>query len=222
MAIMTPAGARRAGLATAVAASLCVLAGCGLPGLDRPEPKAKPTQPSFAEKAPLPSAKPLGPDAHVPEEPKPDRRDATAVAKAWALVAYSYDTKYDMSPHDAILRAVPYLTGKKAKEERGYHPAAGAGNEWNTWAKHKAWTKVKLHLEVDGDAPADTSTKAHRQISVSGTATGRDEWRGVGPRVQAFVTLVRSDAKGDWQVSRVDAVPAAAVPSAPPSSSGQD
>ncbi|MEU7486826.1 hypothetical protein [Streptomyces sp. NPDC042319] len=215
-------GMRRAGLAAAVAVSLTALAGCGLPGLERPEQKVKPTEPSFAEKAPLPSAKPLGPDAKVPEAPKPDRSDATAVAEAWALVAYSYDTKYDMSPHDAILRAIPYLTSKKAKDERSYHPAAGAGNEWNTWAKHKAWTKVKLHLEVDGDAPADTPTKAHRQISVAGTATGRDGWKGVGPRVQAFVTLVRTNKKADWQVSRVDAVPAAIVPSAPPSSAEQD
>ncbi|WP_346098647.1 hypothetical protein [Streptomyces olivaceiscleroticus] len=213
---------RRAGLAATVAVSLAGLAGCGLPGLERPEQKVKPTQPTFAEKAPLPSASPLGPDAHVPEPPVPNRHDATAVAKAWALVAYSYDTKYDVSPHDAILRAVPYLTSKKAKDERSYRPAAGAGNEWNTWAKHKAWTTVKLHLEVDGDAPADTPTKAHRQISVSGTATGRDDWKGVGPRVQAFVTLVRTNTKGDWQVSRVDAVPAAVVPSAPPSSAGQD
>ncbi|MFI9028573.1 hypothetical protein [Streptomyces sp. NPDC053560] len=216
------AGMRRAGLAVAVAASLAGLTGCGLPGLESPDEKPKATQPSFAEKAPLPSASPLGPDAHVPEAPDPDRHDATAVAKAWALMAYSYDTKYDVSPHDAILRTTPYLTSKKAKDERSYHPAAGAGNEWNTWAKHKAWTKVKLHLEVDGDAPADTPTKAHRQISVAGTATGRDGWKGVGPRVQAFVTLVRTSAKDDWQVSRVDAVPAAVVPSAPPSSEKQD
>ncbi|MFI0817282.1 hypothetical protein ACH4TX_12355 [Streptomyces sp. NPDC021098] len=205
-------------VAGAVAAVL--LSGCGLPGLDSgSEPEASPSKATFVPKAPVPSGKSLGPDAHVPDPPRPDGKDATEVAKAWAVVAYGYDTKYDTSPHDAVLRASPYFTKKKAAEEREYSPAAGSGEQWNNWAAHKAWTKATVTLQVDGDSPPDKKTVVWRQLAIVGTAYGRDGWKGKGARVQAFVKLVRSDGAEPWRISMVNAIPEAAVPSAVPSAS---
>ncbi|MET7761878.1 hypothetical protein ABZS71_07525 [Streptomyces sp. NPDC005393] len=203
-----------------VAAAIVTLAGCGLPGLDSDSaPKTSSPSPSFVEKAPVPSAKPLGPDARVPDRPKVDWNNPSEVAQAWAVVAYGYDTKYDSSPHDAVLRAAPYYTKNKAAQEREYHPAAGSGEQWNTWAKHNAWTKAKATLEVDGDSPPDKPKEAHRQLTIVGIAHGRDGWKSKGPRLQAFVKLVRSGEGEPWRISEVNAISEAAVPSAPPSES---
>ncbi|WP_051722646.1 hypothetical protein [Streptomyces albus] len=202
--------------ATVSAAALIALAGCGLPGLgggsSEPTPKVSP-EASFTAKAPVPSGKPLGPGAKVPSPPDADFGDPTSVATAWAVTAYSHDTAYDAGPHDAVLRAARYATEKLAAAEREHRPAAGAGGQWLLWAEHKAWTTVKTSLETDGDAPSDTATTAWRQIAVTGKARGRDGWSGPGPRLHAFVQLVR-DGRGDpWRVSKVNVVEAATVPS---------
>ncbi|MFF1453815.1 hypothetical protein ACFVYF_37640 [Streptomyces sp. NPDC058274] len=207
--------------AVAVTAAVAVLTGCGLQdhrqvGAAGPSASA---DPSVAPKAPLPSGKPLGADARVPSPSAVDRADATEVSRAWAETAYSYDTKYDTGPHDAMLRSVRWCTAKKAAAERAYRPAAGAGNDWNTWADHQAWTTVALTADDDGDAPSDTRTLAYRALFVEGTAHGRDGWTGTGPRADVFLKLVRPGTGKAWRVAEVTSVEAAVPPSAPASSS---
>ncbi|WP_139140962.1 hypothetical protein [Streptomyces oceani] len=201
-------------ISAAVTTALVALAGCGLPGLEGDSgPRVKPTRSTFSAKAPAPSGKPLGPDAKVPKPPEVDGENPTEVVKAWARVAYSYDTKYDASPQDAVLRAARYFTEKKAEQEREYRRAAGADARWNEWAEHKAWMKVETQFIFDGDAPPDRPLKAHRQLTVEGKAIGRDDWKGQGPRVQAFVTLKRGEKGKPWRISELHLIPAAAVPS---------
>jgi hypothetical protein len=217
----TPGPARRATVLLASAAVVVALAGCSLPGPGSvgPDDERPSSAPSFVPKAPVPGGKSLDSRAKVPSPPAVDARDATAVAKAWATTAYSYDTAYDAGPHDAVLRATRYVTGKLADAEREYRPAAGSGDRWNTWAQHRAWTRVKTSLETDGDAPTDTTTTAWRQLAVDGSAQGRDGWSGPGTQLQAFIKLVR-DGKGmSWRIAEVNAVEAATVPSAQPSAS---
>ncbi|MFI6490707.1 hypothetical protein [Streptomyces sp. NPDC050564] len=200
---------------------LLALTGCGLQdhrdsvGVPGSSPSAVP---SVAPKAPLPSGRPLGADARVPSPSGVDGTDATEVSEAWAEVAYGYDTKYDSGPHDAVLRSARWFTAKKAAAERSYRPASGAGNDWNTWAGHKAWTTVDVTADDDGDGPVDTAVLAYRALFVEGTAHGRDGWTGTGPRANVYLKLTRAGRGQPWHVDEVTAVEAA-VPPSPSSSS---
>ncbi|MEU6478972.1 hypothetical protein ABZ858_19190 [Streptomyces sp. NPDC047017] len=221
------AGRRSATGLLTVVAGLALLTGCGLPDhrvAGTGQGGTGSAEPSFVAKAPPPAGRPLGPDAHVAAPGVVNDNDADAVSKAWAETAYSYDTVYDTSPHDAMLRAARWLTERRLTAERAYHPASGPGNEWNTWAGHRAWTTVTVSGELEDDAPRDSETIAYRSLVVAGTAHGRDGWSGVGPRLNAYVKLVRSSAGRPWRVDDatvVDAVtpPSGSVPSASAGSS---
>ncbi|MER6124374.1 hypothetical protein ABT173_17295 [Streptomyces sp. NPDC001795] len=214
-------GHRSATVLLTAVAGLTLLSGCGLPD-HRVQGDGKggsaSGKTSFTPKAPIPSGKPLGPDAHVATPGVVDANDAGAVSKAWAETAYSYDTKYDTSSHDAVLRAARWLTERKAAAEREYQPASGPGYEWNTWARHHAWTTVTVSSELEDDAPRDSETIAYRDLVVTGTAHGRDGWTGTGPRLNAYVKLVRSGVGEPWRVDDATVVEAATPPSANPSS----
>ncbi|MCN9241340.1 hypothetical protein NGF19_11155 [Streptomyces sp. RY43-2] len=206
----------------AVVTGLALLSGCGLPDHrknDVEQGGQASNEPSFTPKAPVSHGKPLGPDAQVPTPGVVDDNDATAVAKAWAEVVYGYDTKYDTSPHDAVLRATRFFTERKAAAERSYQSASGPGDGWNTWAKHQAWTKVTVSSELEDDAPRDAEQLAYRSLIVDGTAIGRDGWTGTGPRLNAYVKLVRSSVGKPWRVDDASVVEAAAPPSPQQSSS---
>lgn len=209
---------RAGAVVLATVTGVAVLAACGLE--DHRETAGGGTssaEPSIAPKAPLPSGKPLGSDAHVPSPTGVDETDATAVAQAWVEVAYGYDTKYDSSPHDAVLRSARWFTAAKAKAERSYRPASGAGEQWNSWAAHRAWTTVDVELDDDGDAPSDSARDAYRALFVDGKAYGRDGWTGTGPQATVYVKLVRPGKGEPWRVDEVRTVEAAV--SAPESTS---
>ncbi|MGW1004951.1 hypothetical protein [Streptomyces sp. NPDC002520] len=219
------AGHRSATALLTAVAGLTLLAGCGLPDhrVDdaRPGGSASAT-PSFVPKAPLPSGKALGPDAHIADPGGVKGTDAGAVAKAWAELAYNYDTKYDSGPHDAVLRASRWLTEREAKAESRYRPESGPGYQWITWAKHRAWTTVTVTSELEDDAPVDSDTVAYRSLVVEGRAHGRDGWSGTGPRLNAYVKLVRSTVGTPWRVDDVTVVEAAIPPSRDTSSAPAD
>ena len=198
-------------------AGLVALTGCGLQdqrdavGAGGSSPSAVP---SVAPKAPVPSGKPLGTDAHVPKPTGVDETDASALVKAWAEVAYGYDTKYDTSPQDAMVRSARWFTPTKAAAERSYKYGSGPGDAWNTWAEHKAWTTPDVHHDDDIDDPRDTREKAFRTLYIEGTAQGRDGWTGTGPQLTAFIKLVRSGPGKPWRINEITAVEAAIPPSA--------
>ncbi|WP_371577807.1 hypothetical protein [Streptomyces sp. NBC_01314] len=206
-----------AGLLTS-ATALALLSGCGLPDHRRADtgqsggPSAS-AQPSIAPKAPVPSGKPLGLDAHVPVQRAVDDNDATAVSQAWAELAYGYDTKYDASPHDAVLRATRWSTKRRATIERSYRAASGPGDDWIIWARHQAWTTVTVSVELEDDAPKDSAKVAYRNLVVEGKAQGRDGWNGRGPRLNAYLKLVRSASGKAWRVDDVNVVEAVDPPS---------
>lgn len=214
-------GLGRAGaVVLATVTGVAVLTACGLE--DHRETAGggeTSAEPSIAPKAPLPSGKPLGEDAHVPSPSGVDDMDPTSVSRAWVEVAYGYDTKYDVSPHDAVLRTARWLTADKLKAERSYRPASGAGERWNSWAAHKAWTTVEVEFDDDGDAPSDTETEAYRAVFVDGKAYGRDGWTGTGPQATVYLKLVRSGKGEPWRVDDVRTVEAAAQPSTSPEAS---
>ncbi|WP_431679097.1 hypothetical protein [Kitasatospora sp. KL5] len=204
---------RRAAAAGAVLLLGCVA--CGAPpdpfGV-RSQPRATASDavpsadpPSVA--APLPSGRPLGPDSPITPPPAGGRQDPTAVALAWAATAYGYDTAYDISPHDALLRAAAagLLDDRLAGQEREYAPRAGAGADWLGWSRHRAWTEAGAVLGTEEHSP-DTERSAQRQLLVDGTAHGRDGWNGPGPKAAVFLTLERG-ADGHWRISQIESTP---------------
>ncbi|MFF4168554.1 hypothetical protein [Streptomyces sp. NPDC001744] len=201
-----------------------VLAGCGLKDLREsdgagggpgPDPVASD---SFTPKAPVPRGKPLDGGSRIPAPPKADDRDPTSVVRAWATVAYGYDTAYDAGRQDAVLRSLPYLTPERAAAEREHVSSGGTGDDWNVWAQHGAWTTVRLTFgDGDDDLPPDTPVLARREVFVEGTALGRDGWTGPGPRLTAWVELTRPAGGGPWRVADVQVVEEVLPPSAPPS-----
>ncbi|MDX3641742.1 hypothetical protein [Streptomyces sp. MB09-02B] len=206
-----------AGLLTS-ATGLALLSGCALPDQRQNTTgqgggSSASAQPSVAPKAPVPSGKALGLDAHVPVQRDVDGDDATAVSQAWAELAYGYDTKYDASPHDAVLRATRWCTKRRAAVERSYRAASGPGDDWNVWARHRAWTTVTVSVELEDDAPRDGKKVAYRNLVVEGEAQGRDGWTGRGPRLNAYLKLVRSAAGQAWRVDDVNVVEAVDPPS---------
>lgn len=204
----------------AVAATV-TLAGCTRSG-DEAASTPSTSSSSPLVKAPLvkaspPSSRPLDGDARVPRPRQVDEHDAGAVALAWAELSYGYDTAYDTHPHAGTLRAARYLTQRKAAAEESYTPAAGPGAQWNTWAGHRAWTETNATLvDADEEARADTSTRAHRVVAVDGKAHGRDGWKGPGPRLHAYLTLVRPTKSAPWRVHEIGIVEAVTVPSRQP------
>ncbi|MDX3690723.1 hypothetical protein PV726_10395 [Streptomyces europaeiscabiei] len=206
-----------AGLLTS-ATGLALLSGCGLPdhrqsAAGQSAGSSASSQPSIAPKAPVPSGKPLGLDAHVPVQRAVDDDDATEVSQAWAELAYGYDTKYDASPHDAVLRATRWCTKRRATIERSYRAASGPGDDWIVWARHQAWTTVTVSVELEDDAPKDSAKVAYRNLVVEGKAQGRDGWNGRGPRLNAYLKLVRSVSGKAWRVDDVNVVEAVDPPS---------
>ncbi|THA70660.1 hypothetical protein E6P78_08735 [Streptomyces sp. A0958] len=203
---------RTTAVAFAVAVTL-VLAGCARSkdGDAAPTSPASPSAPLV--KVPAASSQPLDADAHVPRPRQVDEHDAGAVALAWAELSYGYDTAYDAHPHAARLRAARYLTPEKADLAKSYSPVSGPGAQWNAWASHRAWTEAHAALaDPDEDAEPDTATRAHRAVSVDGTAHGRDGWKGPGPRLHAYLTLARTGKDAPWRIRETDIVEAATPP----------
>jgi hypothetical protein len=212
---MARAGRRSAVLLCTAVAGLALLSGCAVPDLREPGTGAggaEPRESSLAPKAPLPAGKPLDSDARVPDPGVVDEDDATAVAEAWAEVTYGYDTAYDTSPHDAVLRGLRWCTERRSAAEKKYRPAAGSGHEWSTWAEHRAWTTPDVTIETVDDSPPDGETIAYRSLVVEATAQGRDGWTGTGPRLNAYVKLVRAAVGKPWQVDDATVVEAVAPP----------
>jgi hypothetical protein len=207
----------RAFTAQAVVSVTGVLAltGCGLRdhrdvvGVPGSSPS---TVPSMAPKAPLPSGRPSGADARLPNPSGVDGMDTAEVSEAWAEMAYGYDTRDDCGPRDAVPRSARWFTAAGAAAERSYHPANGAGDEWNTWAGRRAWTMVDVTADDNADGPADSAVLAHRAFSVEGTANGRDGWTGMGPRANVCLKLTRAGDGRPRQGAEATIMEAAAPP----------
>jgi hypothetical protein len=129
-------------------------------------------------------------------------RDATAVAVAVVAVTNRHDTAIDHSPSDAQRRARAWLAPTLAAQlDNG--PAAAPGAEWNTWAKHRAYTRSSAVDATESGAPPDTETQADRTIAVTVQPIGRDRWKGTSRRYAVFVTLTRARASSPWKVSQL-------------------
>lgn len=192
----------------ALAAALLapVLTGCGAtPGTGAPDdsrPAPASTRTAIEEPpeaGPLPTATAGPPRPGLPR--KVDHADPGAVSEAALTVMWTIDTKIDISPHDATLRAIPYVTPEYATEIKDTPQRSGPGAEWNSWAAHHAYTRVHLSPANDAGKPPDTEADAYRTWTVTTTPHGDEGWTGEATTVTAFVELARSGRT--WKVNAV-------------------
>jgi len=170
----------------------------GTPSRSQSTPPAA-TQPVTPQ--PIPTGDPTRtPAGGLPRQV--NTRDATAVAIAVAAVTYRHDTAIDYSPTDAQRRARQWLAPALARQLTT-GPVAAPGAEWNTWAKHLAYTTSTAVDATESGAPADTAAQADRTITVTVRAIGRDRWRGPIRRYAVYVTMARTGATGAWRVSQL-------------------
>jgi hypothetical protein len=196
--------------AVLLAATACNNGGSDPTGSDQPTtppvtgrttPGGTTTTPVTPE--PIPTGNPTKtPAGGVPRPAQVNSRDATAVAVTVATVTYRHDTAIDNSPSDAQRRARPWLAAALAAQLDG-GPVAAPGAEWNSWAKHRAYTTSTARNATESGAPEDTPTRADRTIAVTMQPVGRDRWRGGPQQYALFVTLTRISAKAPWQVSQM-------------------
>jgi hypothetical protein len=208
----TPRRATRAAAqAAAAAAVLFALAACGTTPTDN-APPATPDSPSASVPSPTASAEPDEPaeaypsssSSRAPRAPKPkpgkvDGQDPDAVATAALAVMYASDTQTDTTPHDATVRAAPYLTPTYAAELEDAQPHAAPGAQWQNWTDHHAYTTATITPAQDSGRPADTATTAYRQYTVAATAHGDNGYRDTEQVGTAFVQLTRTGGK-PWRV----------------------
>ncbi|MBV9026448.1 MAG: hypothetical protein JO362_22245 [Streptomycetaceae bacterium] len=208
----------RTGQAAAAAVMILALAACGTMPTNPPDAKAptKPTVPADSANAPAPTSTtpsltpptyPTG-KAGIPRGPLPNParvngQDPDAVVVAALTVMYAMDTAIDTTPHDATVRAAPYLTPAYADQLKDHQPAMAPGAQWQTWTAHHAYTTATITPAEDPGRPSDTPTTAYRQYTITTTAHGDDGYTDpAGPTGTAFVELTRTDG-GPWRVATV-------------------
>jgi hypothetical protein len=186
--------------------------------VQRPRPAAAPTSPPPAATAAA-AAKP--PSAPASPQPKPDPtterprgsatlppgvpapstvdyQDPTAVSRAALTTFWTADATLDTTPREAMLRAVVYLTPSAAGQIQQEPPQAAPPGAWR---RHRAYGRARLREDHDSGGPADTTTEAYRQWTLTITPTGRDGWHGTAFTTTAFVSLTRPAAGQPWRIA---------------------
>ncbi|WP_327072044.1 hypothetical protein [Kitasatospora sp. NBC_01302] len=204
---------RAAGRLAAGVALLLALAGCGMPmtpgsntaPASAAGPQAAPptgTTPSLPHPT-YPTGSPGTPRGLLPDPAHVNGQDPDAVAQAALTLMYAMDTTFDTTPHDATVRAAPFLTAVYADTLKSHQPASAPGAQWQTWTAHHAYTTATVTPAQDPGRPADTDTTAYRQYTITTTAHGDDGYTDpTGPAGTAYVVLTRASS-GPWQVSTV-------------------
>lgn len=198
--------------AACAVALLLTLAACGTMPSD---PTADPAPPGTTATTAMPSAgAPAGPSpqpyptgsAGTPRGPltdpkQVDGQDPDAVTRAALTVMYTIDTTIDTTPHDATIRATPYLSDAYAAALRNHQAMTAPGAQWQTWTEHHAYTTVALQPAEDPGRPSDTATTAYRHYQITTTAHGDDGWTAPGTTAVAFVQLSRATAGAPWRIA---------------------
>lgn len=200
---------RRAPVLAAVGAVVLATAGCGATSQSAAGPKtgasatAAPVA-TTARRALTSSALSTAPSSSTTtpaDYGSVDRSNPTAVARAAITANWTSDTTVDSRPFAATLRSLIWYTPAAAAKVRAHPPTGPAGEQWSTWAAHRATTTVTMQLDQDAGAPPDTSTVAYRSFEVTVTAHGQAGWTAPASHYQCFVTLTRTSADAAWQVA---------------------
>lgn len=127
-----------------------------------------------------------------------NRTVAGDVAKAFATIAYSSDTRTDTSPAEAGKRAAPLATPELAKALKAARPGRG-GADWNALVAARGFTVVKTRENTDDGAPAGTATTEYASYVV--TITPKPT--GAARTVVVYLQITRSTPTGPWAVAQL-------------------
>ena len=198
---MTPSPYGRRTVSPAVVA-VFLLAGCGVADDHANTPRGRTVPPASSVPSLHPQAVP-----GAPQVATINMQDPTAVARATVITMSMIDTTTDdprTNNHDAMLRAIPYLTPTYATRIRAEQTFPAPAAVWQDWTSHRAYLHVRLSPAAT-ETPPDTETTARRAWTITTTPTGRDHWHAtLVTGTAAFVTLTRPNRSQPWRVDRVD------------------
>ena len=167
----------------------------------------------IGQRAPIPATAGVGPaEAPTPQPPAPsaaqllaggDPRDATVVARAFALGSWSIDTTYQRGEVDAQARLVALMTPTLAAQVQAGSASVRPSSAFLAWRRHRATTLATVAPTHDSGAPPDTATLARRSFALAVTPTGRDGWTGPTETHVEFITLSRPGPGEPWRVADV-------------------
>jgi hypothetical protein len=132
-----------------------------------------------------------------------DPRDATVVARVFALSSWSIDTTSQRAEVEAEARLVALMTPTLAAQVQAGAASVRPSSAFLAWRRHHATTLVTVEPTHDSGAPPDTTTLAHRSFAVAVTPTGRDGWAGPTETHVEFITLSRPGPGEPWRVADV-------------------
>ena len=127
-----------------------------------------------------------------------NRTVAGDVAKAFATIAYSFDTRTDTSPADAGKRAAPLTTPELAKALKAAPPGRG-GADWTDLVSAKGYTLVKTRVNTDGGAPAGSATTEY----ASYVLTIIPQPTGAARTIVVYLQITRTTPTEPWAVAQL-------------------
>lgn len=161
--------------------------------LPPPSPSSAIIWPSPAERNLDPKAKPRS----APNLATVDRKNPTTVAQAFALTAYSVDTRTDATPASASARAAVLATPKLAailKQDRN----SGADADWSALVGTEGYRSVTAKPNQDGGAPAGDVTTAYASYLLTIT-----DHPGATRTMTIYLKLARTSATATWAIDDI-------------------
>jgi hypothetical protein len=201
----------RQGLVTLVAGAALLATACSA-GAHRPAAGAPDTV-GIGQAGAIPASSGAGPaQAPTVQPPAPsaaqllagaDPRDATAVARVFAVGSWSIDTTSEHGEVDAEARLVALMTPELAAQVQAGVATVRPSSVFLAWRQHRATTLAAVAPTHDSGAPPDTPTLAHRSFAVAVTPTGSGGWTGPTEIHVEFITLSRPGPGEPWRVADV-------------------
>lgn len=181
--------------------ALCLaMAGCAENSSVQNEDSAAETQ--FTSPAPASSkgSLKLG-DGTFIDAGEVDRKDADDVASSAARIAHSWDTEFDSTETDGLLRAEPLMSNDYADTIQA--PVRNASQaEWLSASEHQAYSVPSVGpVASDAHASGYGPNRKAMMYTVTWNWVGRDgETVGSDQRRSVEVFLERTSEKSDWNL----------------------
>lgn len=165
-------------------------------------PDASPPGPTSSAATTTPA--PISPTIKATPQPEiqvphVDLSEPGDVAATYATFLYTYDTRTDTGPSDALAR-IFHLCDDRLTTELAQVSSSG-GADWLELARHQGYTEVSV-TPIEMNAPPATQTMQWFDYEVTITWLGRDGW--TGPTTTTIVSLqTTKQDDGTWLITDV-------------------
>lgn len=179
------------------------LAGCALPGKASPASNTPmaPTVTAPAGPSAIPTGRQGTPRGAIPKPGTVQAGNASAVAHAYAVTSWTYDTRLDTSPNDAGRRGLRWL----GPELRAALSSPLPGDGGTTWAALKTadgYSTVTA-VEMPSEEPqTPTRVQRYEYLDVQ-NRTNAGKPIGTPERLTLTLTLTRDSATAPWLVTAI-------------------